>query len=125
MRPRFSVAGLVFFLASVALAAPPTSKVIIHVTSAETGRPVDMASIVIRLEKGRSPLKLYKESITTWEVRTNQDGEVRLPKIFQGTIRVQVIAKNYQTFGQRLEVDQDPQTIDVKLNPPQPQYTVK
>jgi hypothetical protein len=95
------------------------------VASAETGRPVELASVIVRLEKGRSPLKLYKKSITTWETRTNQEGSVTLPSIFQGTIRVQVIAPNFQTYGKRLEVDRDEQTIDVKLNPPQAQYTVK
>jgi hypothetical protein len=125
MRSPLISAGLLLGLGVLALAAPPTSKITIHVMSAETGRPVDMASVIVRLEKGRSPIKLYKKSITTWETRTNQEGKVTLPAIFQGTIRVQVIAPNFQTFGQRVEVDHDPQAIDVKLNPPQAQYTVK
>jgi hypothetical protein len=125
MRNFLASAGLLLCLGALALAAPPTSRVTIHVASAETGRPVELASVIVRLEKGRSPLKLYKKSITTWETRTNQEGSVTLPSIFQGTIRVQVIAPNFQTYGKRLEVDRDEQTIDVKLNPPQAQYTVK
>jgi hypothetical protein len=41
----------------------------------------------------------------------------------QGTIRIQVNAKNYQTFGQVFEVKEPEKTIEIKLNPPQPQYS--
>jgi hypothetical protein len=36
---------------------------------------------------------------------------------------VQVIAKGYQTFGNTFEVEEEEKTIEVKLNPPQPQYS--
>jgi hypothetical protein len=101
------------------------SKVTIHVTSADTGKPVDRASVVIKFVTGRAPMKLYRKMTDTWETRTNQEGDATLPPIPQGTMRIQVIAANYQTFGKMMEVDSDPKTLDVKLNPPQPQYTVK
>lgn len=101
------------------------SKVTIHVVSAETGRPVDRASVVIKFVEGRAPLKLYKKMSDTWETRTNQDGNATLPPIPQGTLRIQVIANHFQTFGKMMEVDADPKTLEVQLNPPQPQYTVK
>lgn len=110
---------------TIIAAGPAMSKVTVHVTSAETGKPVDRANVVIHLEKGRSPMRFYKKMVTNWETSTNQEGNVSLPEIPQGTIRVQVIAKNFQTFGDRMEVNQDVQTLDIKLNPPQPQYTVK
>jgi len=34
-----------------------------------------------------------------------------------------VIAKGYQTFGQTFEVMEEEKTIEVQLNPPQPQYS--
>ena len=37
--------------------------------------------------------------------------------------RVQVITKGYQTYGQIHEVDEENETITIKLNPPQAQYT--
>ena len=36
---------------------------------------------------------------------------------------MQVIAKGYQTFGQTFDIDEEKKTIDVKLNPPQAQYS--
>ena len=48
---------------------------------------------------------------------------MKIPSVPQGKIQVQVIAKDYQTFGQNFDIDEDEKTIDVKLNPPQPQYS--
>jgi hypothetical protein len=56
--------------------------------------------------------------------QTNQEGMVTIPPIPQGTILVQIIAKDYQTFGQNFDVDEEQKTLDIKLNPPQPQYSV-
>jgi hypothetical protein len=35
-----------------------------------------------------------------------------------------VIAKGYQTFGQVFDVKEEEKTLEVKLNPPQAQYSV-
>ena len=101
------------------------SKITVHVAAAESGKPIDRASVVVRLEKGRSPARLYKKMVTNWETRTNQEGNIVLPAIPQGKIRIQVIAAGFQTYGDFSEVDSETKTIDVKLNPPQPQYSVK
>jgi hypothetical protein len=87
------------------------------------GHPVDRASVVVRFVQGHSIVKLGKAVRTTFELRTNQDGEARIPSIPQGKILVQVIAKGYQTFGQTFDVTEDEKTLDVTLNPPQQQYS--
>jgi hypothetical protein len=86
------------------------------------GKPVDRASVVVQFG-GRSIKKLGRKAITHWETRTNQEGVARIPEIPQGKVRVQVIAKGYQTYGETFEVSQDEQTLEVKLKPPQPQYS--
>ncbi len=88
------------------------------------GKPVDRASVIIRFVQGRSVVKLGKKNITSWETRTNQEGLAKVPEMPQGTVLIQVIAKGYQTFGQKFEVDEDDKTIEIKLNPPQPQHSV-
>ena len=85
--------------------------------------PVDGAGVIVKFVKGRAKLKLGKKIRTTWETRTNQEGLAKIPPIPQGSIQVQVIAKGYQTFGQIFDVDEDAKTIEVKLNPPQAQYS--
>jgi hypothetical protein len=55
--------------------------------------------------------------------RTNQEGLAKIPPIPQGTILIQVIAKDFQTFGEKFDVDEEQKTIEITLNPPQPQYS--
>ncbi len=85
--------------------------------------PVDNASVIVKFVKGRSKAKLGTKIRTEWETRTNQQGLAKIPPIPQGSILVQVIAKGYQTFGQTFDINEEKKTIEVKLNPPQAQYS--
>lgn len=86
-------------------------------------KPIDRASVIVTFVEGRSVAKLGKKIRTRWELRTNQEGVAKIPEIPQGKVRVQVVARGYQTFGQTFEVDEPEQTLVIKLNPPQPQYS--
>jgi len=87
------------------------------------GRPVDRASVIVRFVEGRSIAKLGKKIRTSWELRTNQDGLARIPTVPQGKVLIQVVAKGYQTFGQTFEILEPEKTVEVRLNPPQAQYS--
>lgn len=102
--------------------AAPMTKINIVVKN-QSGKPVDRASVVVRFIQGHSIIKLGKAVRTTFELRTNQDGEARIPSIPQGKILVQIIAKGFQTFGQTYEVSEEEKTLDITLNPPQQQYS--
>jgi hypothetical protein len=104
------------------LGQPPMTSLLVEVENLD-GKPVERASVVVRFVEGRSKMKLGKKVITSWQMKTNQDGIAKIPPIPQGKIRVQVIAKGYQTFGDTFEVEEAERTIAVKLNPPQPQYS--
>ena len=69
----------------------------------DSSRPIDRASVIVRFVEGRAYLKLGKKIRDTYELRTNQEGEVTLPEIPQGKILIQVIAHGYQTFGQTFD----------------------
>ena len=88
-----------------------------------SGSPVDRASVIVKFVKGRAKMKLGKKILKTWETRTNQEGLAKIPPIPQGSIQVQVIAKGYQTFGQIFDIDDEAKNIEIKLNPPQEQYS--
>ena len=87
------------------------------------GKPVDNASVRIQFLEGHSVAKLGRRAKTSWEMKTNQDGVVGMPPIRQGKILVQVMAKGYQTYGDKIEVDEEEKTIEIKLKPPQSQYS--
>ena len=115
------IASLVALTAGLCAAVDTTMLTVQVKTLGE--HPVDNASVVVKFVKGRAKMKLGKKILKSWEVRTNQDGIARIPSIPQGSILVQVIAKGYQTFGQTFDIDEEKKTIDVKLNPPQAQYS--
>jgi hypothetical protein len=108
-------------LASSAFAADMT-KLTVQVTAAESDKPVSRASVIVRFKHGRHPIKL-KKLTTSWETKTGENGLVTIPLIPQGQVTIQVIAQGRQTFGDVYELEQDEQTISIKLQPPQTQYS--
>src|SRR5579885_2192905 len=84
------------------------------VVTNESGKPLESASVIVKFIEGRSKIKFGAKIREEWDLKTGPDGKVKVPPIPQGKILIQVIAKNYQTFGQ---------TFEIKLKPPQPQYT--
>jgi uncharacterized GH25 family protein len=103
-------------------AAAPMTTLTIQVKS-KSGKPVESASVIVKFVKGHSVAKLGKSIRKEWELRTNQEGRVKIPPIPQGQILIQIIAKDYQTFGQTFDIDEENKTVDIELNPPQPQYS--
>jgi hypothetical protein len=122
MRVRDKFVPVLLLWAFGAFAAAPMTKLGI-VVKTESGRPIDHASVVVRFVKGHSVVKFGKAVRLTYELRTNQDGEAKVPEIPQGEIRIQVIAKGYQTFGQIFDVTEEERTVDIQLNLPQQQYS--
>ena len=116
------IAGLMVLAANLVAAETNLTTITVAVKS-PYDNPVDNASVVVKFVKGRSKAKLGKKIMTSWERRTNQEGLAKIPPIPQGSILVQVIAKGYQTFGQTFEIEEEQKTIEVKLNPPQAQYS--
>ncbi len=98
------------------------TRLTVQVNSVDTGKPIDRASVIIRFRHGLNPVKM-KKMITSWETKTSQQGTVTVPEIPFGEITIQVIAQHYQTFGDVFELTMPEQTIAIKLNPPQAQYS--
>jgi hypothetical protein len=125
MRMRLaSFAGLFLFLLTAPLRAddPPMTRLRIEVKTLSE-KPIERASVVVKFDEGRSVIRLGKKVITTWQLKTNQEGVVKVPELPQGKILVQVIAKGYQTFGDSFQVNEEERTLLIKLNPPQPQHS--
>ena len=117
---RIALSALLAF-ASYSIAAE-ASMTRLHITvKTIEGKPIEHASVTIRFVEGRN--KIGKKVTTSWETRSNQEGMVKVPPLPQGKIRVQITAKGYQTFGEIFAVNEEDKTIEVKMNPPQPQYS--
>jgi hypothetical protein len=108
-------------LAALPVLADDSTKLEIHVTTG-SGRPIENASVVVKFT-GSAKVKPNPKFRKEWDVRTGQDGLVKLPSIQKGPILIQIRADNFQTFGRVFEVQEDERVITIPLKPPQAQYS--
>ncbi|HKD09955.1 MAG TPA: hypothetical protein VKB79_28875 [Bryobacteraceae bacterium] len=113
--------AIVLLLCATPAFTADNTKLTVQVHSADTGKPVDRASVVIKFRHGRN-INL-KKIVTNWETKTNQEGNVTIPSMPQGEVQIQVIAQHFQTFGDIYQLTEPEQTVSIKLNRPQPQYS--
>ncbi|HEV1285543.1 MAG TPA: hypothetical protein VNU44_09535 [Bryobacteraceae bacterium] len=102
--------------------ADDLTKLEIHVTN-QVGHPIDNASVVVKFVEGRSKVKFGAKIRKEWDLKSSQEGVVKIPPIPKGTILIQVRADNYQTFGDKFDVQEDEKLVEIKLKPPQAQYS--
>jgi len=94
---------------------PPTSRIEVTVVRADDSKPIENASVIFQLigEKGNMELK------------TNEDGKSIIDVLPIGsTMRLQILAKGFQTYGQDYKVDKANMAFDVKLKRPVRQYSI-
>jgi hypothetical protein len=94
---------------------PRTTKLRIQVTTKDD-KPVANASVYVRYYTSGGFLR--HEKLAEMDLKTNQDGSVKVPEIPQGKILIQVIAKGWHTYGKWFEVEKDEESIAIKLEPP-------
>jgi hypothetical protein len=79
------------------------------------GKPIENAAVIFHLvgEKGNMELK------------TNEDGKAVIDVLpLNSSIRLQVIAKGFQTYGQDFTIDKDQMAIEAKMKRPGEQYSI-
>jgi len=114
--------AVTFLAAGLPVLANDLTKLEIHVSN-QVGHPVDNASVVVKFVEGRSKVKFGAKIRKEWDLKSSQEGVVKIPPIPKGTILIQIRADNYQTFGDKFEVQEDEKLIEIKLKPPQAQYS--
>jgi hypothetical protein len=97
---------------------PPTCKITVTVTKATNGKPVENAGVIFH------PIKNGKDE-GNMELKTNEEGKAVLDVVPVGdTVRLQIIASGFQTFGADYQIDQATKDIEVKLLRPGKQYSI-
>jgi hypothetical protein len=114
-----AIVGLVLALAAGAAAEERYASVKFVVVKDRNGKPIRNASVVLhevnkhgRQEKGGMQLK------------TDNDGKTGFDGVPYGKLRVQVIARGFQTFGQDYDVNQAEMQFNIRMKPPQDQVTI-
>lgn len=94
----------------------PTTKLKLLVLTAD-GKPVGNASVYVRFYTDGGGL-LHHDKLAELDLKTNNDGSVKVPPVPRGKILIQVIAKGWHTFGKWYDVEKEQQSITIKLEPP-------
>lgn len=98
-------------------APPPTSRIQVEVLKKFNGKPIPNASVVF------NPTKDGKD-LGSLEVKTDPDGKAVIDIIPTGsTVRVQVIADGFATYGQDYLIDQPTKDIAISMLRPQEQIS--
>jgi len=102
-------------------AADEKSRLIVQVMTEETKKPIASAHVIVRFVSGK---KLFiKDKKTSWEAQTNRRGELIMDDIPPGHVKIQVIAKGYQTHGQEFEISKPEENLTILLKPPAKQVS--
>jgi 5-hydroxyisourate hydrolase-like protein (transthyretin family) len=99
-------------------APPPSATITVTVLKAANGRPLEDASVIFH------PIEGDKDK-GGMEIHTDSDGKAMIDVIPIGdTVRLQVLARGFQTYGEDFKVDKDQMSMQVKLNRPAAEYTI-
>jgi hypothetical protein len=131
---RFSllVAGFALVLGSVHVSAqqdqprrarkskvpPPSARVEVRVLRDGNGKPLENAAVIFH------PIEGDKDK-GGMELKTNFDGKAIIDVIPVGdTVRLQVIAKGFQTYGQDYKIDTSSMSMEIRMKRPGEQYSI-
>lgn len=99
-------------------APPATARIEVTVLRAVNGKPIENAAVIFHPMAG-------EKSKGNMELKSNEDGKTVIDVMLIGDIvRLQVIAKGFQTFGEDFKIDKPEMAIEIKMKRPGEQYSI-
>jgi len=94
---------------------PPTSRIEVTVLRDADSKPIENASVIFHLDGDKGNM----------ELKTNEDGRSIIDVLPMGsTMRLQIIAKGFQTYGQDYKIDKSDMTFGIRMKRPGEQYSI-
>ncbi len=99
-------------------APPQSSRIEVTILKDFNGKPIENAAVIFHpIEGDRDKGAL--------ELKTNEDGKAVIDVIPMGdTVRLQVIANGYQTYGQDYKIDKAEMSMEIRMKRPGSQYSI-
>jgi hypothetical protein len=99
-------------------APPPTARIEVTVLRDVNGKPIENAAVIFHSMVG-------DKNEGNMELKTNEDGKAVIDVMPIGdTLRLQIIAKGFQTFGDDYKIDKDQMAIEIRMKRPGGQYSI-
>jgi hypothetical protein len=86
-----------------------TVKIKIHVTAGDGNKPVANASVYVRYQGDK------KGKLSELDLKTNEDGTVKVPELPKGRMLIQVVAEGWKTFGKYYDLEKDEEEVAIHL----------
>ena len=97
---------------------PPTAKIEVTILKDVNGKPIENAAVIFH------PMVGEKDE-GNMELKTNEDGKLIIDVMPIGdTVRLQVIARGFQTFGDDYKIDKSDMAIEIRMKRPGEQYSI-
>jgi hypothetical protein len=97
---------------------PPTARVQVTVVRDASGKPIENASVIFHPVEG-------DKNRGDMELKTRDDGTAMIDLLPVGsTVRLQIIAKGFQTYGRDYKIDQADLAFEVRMKRPGEQYSI-
>jgi hypothetical protein len=97
---------------------PPTARVEVTVLRDADAKPIENAALIFH------PMVNGKDE-GNMEQKSNEDGKAVIDVLPIGdTVRLQIIAKGFQTYGQDYKIDKGTMAIEVRMKRPGEQYSI-
>lgn len=97
----------------------PTAILSFLVIKDDNGKPVRSAAVIMHEVNAKG-----KQGRGDLELKTDANGKTSFDGVPYGTLRVQVLASGFQTFGEDYEITQGKMDFTIKLKRPQGQYSI-
>ena len=97
---------------------PPMATIEVKVIRASSGKPIPNAAVIFHPMQG-------DKDVGNMELKTTEEGKAVIDVITIGdTLRLQVIANGFQTYGEDYKIDTAEKQIVVKMKRPAEQYSI-
>jgi hypothetical protein len=98
--------------------APPTARIDVTILRDVDGKPIENAAVIFHPKEG-------ERDKGNMELKSNEDGKAVIDVLPIGdTVRLQIIAKGFQTYGQDYKLDKPQLAIEVRMKRPGEQYSI-
>jgi hypothetical protein len=99
-------------------APPPTARIEVTILREVSGKPIENAAVIFHPIEG-------EKSKGNMEMKTNEDGKAMIDVLPIGdTVRLQIIAKGFQTYGEDFKIDKPEMTLEIRMKRPGEQYSI-